>query len=55
MTANFISGNSNALRIRRRGAASKAPHRIQQSGTQVDVRQVDMALKVLSKKTDDMA
>ena len=53
VTANFISGNSNALRIRRRGAASKAPRRtVSQSGTQVDVRQVDMALKVLSKKTD---
>ena len=53
VTANFISGNSNALRIRRRGAMSKAPRRtVSQSGTQVDVRQVDMALKVLSKKTD---
>ena len=53
VTANFISGNSNALKIRRRGAASKAPRRVvSQSGTQMDVRQVDMALKVLSKKTD---
>ena len=53
VTANFIAGNSNALKARRRGAASKAPQRvIRQSGTQIDVRQMDMALKVLSKKTD---
>jgi hypothetical protein len=53
LSANFIAGNSNALKVRRRGAASKAPHRtVRQSGTQIDVRQVDMALKVLSKKTD---
>ena len=53
VAANFTPANSNALKIRRRGAASKAPRRvISQSGTQMDVRQVDMALKVLSKKTD---
>ena len=51
VTANFVEGNSNALRSRRLDGATR-PHRIQQSGTQVDVRQVDMALKVLSKKTD---
>jgi hypothetical protein len=53
VTANFIAGNSNALKIRRRGANYKAPQRvIRQSGTQMNVRQVDMALKVLSKKAD---
>ena len=53
VTANFVAGNSNALRMPRRGAAAKAPRRaVRQSGTQIDVRQVDMALKVLSKKTD---
>jgi hypothetical protein len=53
LSANFIAGNSNALRIKRRGAMSKAPRRVvSQSGTQLDVRQVDMALKILSKKTD---
>ncbi len=53
VTANFVAGNSNALKAPRRGAAAKAPRRIvSQSGTQLDVRQVDMALKVLSKKTD---
>jgi len=52
VAANFTPANSNALKIRRRGAASKAPRRvISQSGTQLNVRQVDMALKVLSKKT----
>ena len=52
VAANFTPANSNALKIRRRGAASKAPRRVvSQSGTQLNVRQVDMALKVLSKKT----
>ena len=53
LTANFISGNSNALRSRRKAVMSKAPRRtVSQSGTQMDVRQVDMALKVLSRQTD---
>ena len=50
VTANFIRGNSNELRSRRKVMAAR-PRRIQQSGTQLNVRQVDMALKVLSKKT----
>ena len=53
VTAHFIAGNSNALKIKRKGALSKAPRRaISQTGTQLNVRQVDMALKILSKKTD---
>ncbi len=51
VAANFTPANSNALRARGKKVAAR-PHRIQQSGMQVDVRQVDMALKVLSKKTD---
>ena len=50
VAANFIPSNSNSLKVRR--AAAARPHRVQQSGTQADVRQVDMGLKVLSKKTD---
>jgi len=54
LSANFIAGNSNALKVRRNRAASKAPRRVvSQNGTQLNVRQVDMALKVLSKKSDD--
>lgn len=49
--ANFTPANSNALMARRRAVAAR-PHRIQQSGTQMDVRQVDLALKMLSKRTD---
>ena len=53
LTANFISGNSNALRSRRKAVMSKAPRRtVSQGGTQMDVRQVDMALRVVSRKTD---
>ena len=51
VAANFVEGNSNALKARGKKVAAR-PRRIQQSGTQTDVRQVDMALKVLSKKTD---
>ncbi len=51
VTAIFGSANSGALKSRRLGAKAR-PRRVQQSGTQVDVRQVDMALKVVSKKTD---
>ena len=51
--AHFTPGNSNALKTRRRGAMSKAPRRtINQGGTQTNVRQVDIAMKMLSKKTD---
>ena len=54
LSANFIAGNSNALKVRRNRAASKAPRRVvSQNGTQLNVRQVDMVLKVLSKKSDD--
>lgn len=53
LTANFISGNSNALRSRRKAVMSKAPRlTVSQGGTQMDVRQVDMALRVVSRKTD---
>ncbi len=52
VAANFIPSNSNALKIKRRGAkAADRPHRIEQSGLQMDVRQVDIALNMLSKKT----
>ena len=51
VTANFTPANSNALKARRKPLAAR-PRRIQQSGTQFNVRQIDMALKVLSKKTD---
>ena len=53
LSANFIPGNSNALKTRRKAPRSKAPRRVvSQNGTQVDVRQVDMALKMLSKKVE---
>jgi hypothetical protein len=51
VTANFIPANSNALNARGSKVAER-PHRVEQSGSQMNVRQVDMALKVLSKKTD---
>ena len=51
VAANFVEGNSNALKARGKKVAAR-PHRVEQRGTQVDVRQVDMALKLLSKKTD---
>ena len=50
LTADFVTGNSNALRVRRMAAAR--PHRISRNGTQTNVRQVDMAAKVLKKNTD---
>ena len=53
MSANFIPSNSNALKARRKAPRSKAPRRVvSRSDTQLDVRQVDMALKMISKKTD---
>ena len=55
VAANFVPANSNALNSRTTGlqnSRTPGPHRIEQSGSQVNVRQVDMALKVLSKKTD---
>ena len=51
VTARFIEANGNSLKVRRKAAAR--PHRIQQSGTQVDVRQVDMAAKIVSKRVDN--
>ena len=50
VTADFAQANSNSLKLRRRAAAR--PHRIKRNGTEVDVRQVDMALKMLSKSVD---
>ena len=47
VAANFVIANSNALKSRRKGAAG-APHRIEQSGQQLNVRQVDMILNMLS-------
>ena len=52
VTAEFGTSDSNALKSRRIGAAAR-PMRIQQDGTQVDIRQVDMALNILSKRTVD--
>ena len=50
VTAQFVAPNSNSLKIRRQAATR--PRRIQQTGTQMNVRQVDMAVKVLKKSTD---
>ena len=50
VTADFAPANSNSLKLRRRAAAR--PHRIKRNGTEMDVRQVDMALKMLSKSVD---
>ena len=50
VTAQFVLPNSNSLKMRRLAAAR--PRRIQQTGTQTDVRQVDMATKLLKKSTD---
>jgi hypothetical protein len=49
VAANFTLSNSNSLKARR--AAAARPHRIEQSGSQTNVRQVDIGLKVLSKRT----
>ena len=51
VAANFIRGNSNELKSRRRKVMASRPRRVMESGTQQNIRQVDMALKVLSKKT----
>ncbi|MCR4852868.1 MAG: hypothetical protein K5893_04690 [Prevotella sp.] len=51
VTATFTPANSNSLKLRRHAAAR--PHRVAQSGTRTGVRQVDMALKVLSKSIDE--
>ena len=48
MWADFTPANSNSLKVRRMAAAR--PHRIMRSGTEDNIRQVDMALKVLSKR-----
>jgi len=50
VTADFAQANSNSLKMRRRAAAR--PHRIKRNGTEMDVRQVDMALKMLSRSVD---
>ena len=50
VTADFAPANSNSLKLRRRAAAR--PHRIKRNGTEMDVRQVDMALKMLSRSVD---
>ena len=50
VTASFGMSSDDDLRSRRMGAAAR-PQRVKQSGTQMNVRQVDMALKVLSKRT----
>jgi len=50
VTADFVPANSNSLKLRRRAASR--PNRIKRNGTEMDVRQVDMALKMLSKSVD---
>ena len=50
VTADFAPANSNSLKLRRRAASR--PHRIKRNGTEMDVRQVDMALKLLSRSVD---
>ena len=50
VTADFAPANSNSLKLRRRAAAR--PHLIKRNGTEMDVRQVDMALKMLSRSVD---
>ena len=50
VTAQYQQPNSNSLKVRRKAASR--PYRIQRSGTETDVRQVDMALKMLSRSED---
>ncbi|MBO4485724.1 MAG: hypothetical protein J5734_01160, partial [Prevotella sp.] len=50
VTADFAPANSNSLKLRRRAASR--PHRIKRNGTEMDVRQVDMAAKILNKSVD---
>ena len=45
VAANFIPANSNSLKMRR--AAAARPHRIAQSGTQVDVRSANNVLPLM--------
>ena len=51
VVAYFAPGNTNALKARGKRVAGRA-HRVPQSGSTVDVRQVDLTLKLLSA-TDD--
>jgi hypothetical protein len=51
VAATFTIANSNSLKVRRKAAAR--PRRISQSGTQTDIRQVDMAAKIVSKRIDN--
>ena len=51
VAATFTIANSNSLKVRRKAAAR--PRRIQQSGTQADIRQVDMAAKIVSKRVEN--
>lgn len=51
VVAYFAPGNTNALKARGKRVAGRA-HRVPQSGSTVDVRQVDLALNLLSA-TDD--
>jgi hypothetical protein len=50
VTAEFIQPNSNSLKMRRRAAAR--PHRIKRNGTEENIRQTDMAVKLLNKSVD---
>ena len=50
VAANFTINNGGGLRSRRNTVQAR-PHRIAQNGTQTDIRQMDMALKVISKRT----
>jgi len=50
VTAEFIQPNSNSLKLRRRAAAR--PHRIKRNGTEENIRQTDMAVKLLNKSVD---
>lgn len=50
VTATFIQPNSNSLKMRRRAAAR--PYRIKRNGMEENVRQTDMAVKLLNKSVD---
>ena len=51
VVAYFTAGNTNALKARGKRVAGRA-HRVPQSGSTVDVRQVDLALNLLSATED---
>lgn len=50
VTAQYLQPNSNSLKLRRRAASR--PLRIKRSGTEGNIRQVDMAAKILNKSVD---